>query len=378
MVRCPRCKTVLAVETPAESAPPPPPRPVLPLPFDRPAGPVEPVAARPPVAAPAAPIPRATVRGKLVREDDDDNDLLREEREKERRRRRDDEDELARVLAPLERVCRPARTGTTLMAYGALANCLAAVCYFFYGVSTLFTPGGFVPILGLAAVLLGLHWLLTVGGFGFSIAGPKPMRPMAIAGVLVMILHAGIFVPLAMTLAYLISLDELGLSGQGVREPLASALLLSNLFNNLATVTDLPIYLLAGGDLVRPVLLLLPLAGGALEFAKLSLIGILTNHYAVEGKDPELGHLALRFVYRIFWMVIAVVVLKLGLWLGVKITGGEPLLMVWFAIPVWMLTNAYFLWWAFAWSALYTTLLDVTEIITAQRYADKRDRLETL
>lgn len=377
MVRCPRCKTVLAVETAAPTAPPPP-RPALPLPFDRPAGPVEPVAAKPPPAAAPAPVARSTVRGKLVREDDDPaEELAREEREKDRRRRREEQDELAKVLEPLAAVCRPARAGITLMAYGAVASCLAAVFYFCYDVTTLFAPGGYPAVLVLAGAFLGLHWLMTVAGFGFCIAGPKPMRPMAAAGVIIMVIHMGVFIPLFMALAALVSLDETGGAGSSTRGVLSNALLLSNLFNNLTTLTDLPVYLLAEG-LVRPAVLILPVIGGALEFAKLSLIGILTNHYAVDGKDPELGHLALRFVYRIFWLVIAGVVLKMGLWLVAKLTGGEPLLLAWFAIPVWMLTNAYFLWWAFAWYAQYRTMMDTTEIITPARFADKRDRLDTI
>jgi hypothetical protein len=375
MVRCPRCKTVLAVEG---NVPPPPPPPAAPprpaLPFGLPAGPVNPVAAKPaPTAAPPA---KSTVRGKLVREDDPD-DLMEEQREKDRRRRREEQDELERKLEPLRRVCRPARIGITLMAYGAIASCAAAVFYFFFDVTTLTISGGVPAMLWVAGLMLGAHWLLTVAGFGFCAAGPKPMRPMAIAGVIIMVIHMGVFIPLFMILAALVSLEEVGLSGTGVRGPISSALLLSNIFNNLTTLTDLPVYLLADG-LVRPSVLILPVVGGALEFAKLSLIGILTNHYAVEGKDPELGHMALRFVYRIFWLVIAGVILKMGLWFLVKLTGGEPLLLAWFAIPVWMLTNAYFLWWAFAWYAQFRTMLDTTEVITATRFADRRERLEVL
>jgi hypothetical protein len=321
----------------------------------------------------AAPVAKFAVRGKLVREDDPDE----EERERERSRRREETEDQERILRPLEAVCKPARTGVTIMAYGSLASCGAAVLYFFYFVSTLIIPMGLPPILFLSAALVALHWLLTVMGFGFCAGGPKAMRPMAISGLVVMVIHAGVFVPLAMTLAALFSLEEVGLSGQGPRGSLGGTLILSNLLNNLTTVTDLPVYLLSDG-LVRPAVLILPVVGGALEFAKLSLIGILTNHYAVDGKDPELGHLALRFVYRIFWLVIAGGVLKLGIWLGVKMTGGEPLLQVWFAIMVLMVTNAYFLWWAFTWYAQFRTMLDVTEVITATRFADRRQRLDVV
>lgn len=379
MVRCPRCKTVLAVETQTPTAPPPP-RPALPL--GRPAGPVEPVAPRPaprPAPLPTAPMFPAgrPVRGQLVEEEEVAEELSAEDREKEKRRRRDERDEVDRSLRKLEAVCRPARVGITLMAYGTLASCLASVFYFLYDVTTLFTATGLPPVLFFAGAVLGLHWLLTVIGFGFCAAGPRAMRPMAASGLVVMLIHAGVFIPILTITAAAVSLDDVGFGGTGPRGALSHTLLLSNIFNNLTTLTDLPIYLLADG-MVRPAVLILPVVGGALEFTKLSLLGILSNHYAVEGKAPELGHHCLRFVYRIFWLVIAGVVLKLGLWLLVRLTGGEPLLLMWFAIPVWMITNGYFLWWAFAWWAQFQTLLDTTEVITAARFADERPRLEVV
>jgi hypothetical protein len=303
--------------------------------------------------------------------------LIEEQREKDRRRKEEERDELEDKLRPLEEVCKPARVGVTLMGYGSAASCAGAVFFFFFFVSALFAPGGIPALLALSGAVIGLHWLLTIVGFGFCIAGPKSMRPMAASGLVVMVLHAAVYIPLALTLARLISLDEVGFDSKGSRGgSIGPTLLLSNLFNNLTTVTDLSTYLMSDG-VVAPAVLILPLIAGSLEFAKLSLMGILSNHYAVDAKAPELGHQTLRFVYRIFWLVIVGVVLKLGLWFLAKVLSGDPQLQTWFMMSVFMVTNAYLMWWGFSWYALYQTLLEIAEILTATRFADSRQRLET-
>lgn len=371
MVRCPRCKTVLAVEASTTEAPAP--KPAIPLPFGQTTVPA-PAQARP-VASPATapPVLKASVRGKLVREEDEDDD---------RRRRKpsiEEEEEAAeqRKLERLEQLCRPARTGMTLMGFGAIAACVASIFYFFFSVTTLITPMGIPLLLMICGGVTGIHALLTMMGFGFCIGGPKNMRATAISGLVVMLVHAALFFPLAMPLANRVSLQELGLAGQGGRNAVGQGMMLSSIFNNLVTVTDLPIYLMADG-VIPLILLILPMIGGALEFAKLSFLGIIANQYAADAKDPELGYTSLRFVYRIFWLVITMVVLKMGLWFLIKLTGGEPMTVNWFAIPLNMLTNGYFLWWAFSWYAQYRTLFDITEIFVPARLADSRQRLEVI
>ncbi len=56
--------------------------------------------------------------------------------------------------------------------------------------------------------------------------------------------------------------------------------------------------------------------------------------------------------------------------------GGEALQQNGFAISLLMMTNGYFMWWAFACFAQFQTMQDVSEIITADRFMDKRARLE--
>ena len=113
----------------------------------------------------------------------------------------------------------------------------------------------------------------------------------------------------------------------------------------------------------------------------LVLIEVPLNAYVLWVNRDVLPHIWRRFLPLIVGLLPGVIVgtlLKIGIWFLLKLTGGEPLLLMWFAIPVWMVTNAYFMWWAFAWYAQYRTMLDTTEVITPARFADSRARLEPL
>ncbi|MGL4422551.1 MAG: zinc finger domain-containing protein [Gemmataceae bacterium] len=282
-----------------------------------------------------------------------------------------------RKIVDLERTLRPARAGMRLLAYGAAFSCAASVLYFLAFIATLISAWLLIPLLFLAALCLALHWLCTIMGFCYCLWGPRTMRGMAAAGVAVMAVHMMTMVPLVLSLLGAFVLRDVGFHTISARGSLTAALLLSNIFNNLSTITDLPVYLLGDG-LSRPQLLILPVFCGGLEFAKLSLLGIITNHYATEGKDPELGYLALRFVYRIFWLVIGGAVFKFLLWLLIRLTAGEPLLLMWFVLPISMMSLGYFLWWGFAWYSQCEVMFLTVEIIDPKRYLDARKRLEII
>jgi hypothetical protein len=113
------------------------------------------------------------------------------------------------------------------------------------------------------------------------------------------------------------------------------------------------------------VMLVLAAAG---EFAKLSVLGVITNRYAVLAKDPDLGHKGMRFVYRIFAMVLVGPILK-GAIYGLLVVG-------WISVPLLLATVGYFLWWAFSWFTQYQVMMDVADILRPERLVDKRDRLD--
>ena len=385
-VQCPGCQSVLELDT--DDTPPPAPVPAkvaIPLPFGGPPRPAKPLAK--PERKVALPAVKA-VRAKLVDDGPVDNPYaaptVQDESAAAATRRREVREQLA-ALDAKEQVrqeeyeelvgkCGYARVGMKLLALGSLAGTLAAVSYSLFVITTLTsTPLTFVA--GVGGFFLVLHAVLTAGGFGACAAGPRVTVMPALTGLAVTALHVGLTIASAVILLNLVSVAGVTYRGTDIRQFVSESLLLSNAFSNLSVLCDIPVYLLTGIP-DRPALLALPVVGGMLEFAKLSLLGVLTNRFATEGKDDKLAHDAMRFVYRIFGVVLVGGLLKLGAYVFAVMFGGEALQQNGFAIGLLMLTNGYFMWWAFACFAQYQTMQDVSGIITAERFADTRARIE--
>jgi len=382
MVRCPGCKTVLAVEPidallpPAAPVPPPA---TAPLPFGGPRKP--PVKAAPAIPRPAAPVPpKAGPRNPF------DSPVPADEAATERKRKQKIRDELAeldederRQERRYDRIlheCRQARSLLTFLGYGALATCLSAVFYFFFSATTIIIAPLF-PLVWIASLLLVAHWILTLIGFGYGLVGSRGIRTYCGVGLAITILQAVGAVFLAIMILRHVVVAELGYESNDPRSYSMNSLLFSNAFNNLSSITDLPIYLITGG-VTTWFLIALPVVGALLEFTKISIIGMVTNRLCMEGKSQDLASQGMRFVYRIFGLVVISAMLKIGVWIAVKFTGGDPLLLDWFAIPVVMISNGYFMWWAYAWYALYQTQNDALDVVVAERFADKRERLDVV
>ena len=86
-------------------------------------------------------------------------------------------------------------------------------------------------------------------------------------------------------------------------------------------------------------------------------------------KDPDLAHSGMRFIYRIFALMLLGPVVNLA----VTLTFAADVVY----IPLIMASIAYYLWWSFAWIAQYRVLLDIREILTPVRLLDRRDRVDT-
>jgi hypothetical protein len=268
-----------------------------------------------------------------------------------------------------------ARIGLTLLAYGCACSGLAAAAYFVFVITTL-TSTPFPPLLWAAGGCLALNWLLSVAGFGVCCGGPKAGVGLGMAGVGVTALHLGFLVITSVVLLNQVSLQNVGYGGE-VRAYIVENLLLSNAFSNTSVLVDLPVYLITG-MLERPVILVIPFLGGSFEFAKLSVIGMLSNRLASEAKAHDLAHQGMRFVFRIFTAILVAAILKVVIFVGVKFVGGDPMTQDLFAIPILMATNGYYLWWAFACFAQYQTMTDIAGVTTADRLIDKRDRLDVV
>lgn len=383
-IQCPGCQSVLELDA-ADPPAPEPPKPAIPLPFGRP----QVARATTAVAAPRPALPAvAPVRAKLVDDGPADNPYApatpRDESEVAAARRREVQGQLDEIDARERRRqeqyeelvgrCGYARVGLQLLAFGSLAGTASAVSYCLFVISTL-TSTPLPWVAGIGGFFLVLHALLTVGGYGACAAGPRPTVGPAVTGFVVTALHVALTIGAAVILLSQVSIAGVTYRSNELRQFLSESLLLSNAFSNLSVVCDLPVYLLTGIP-DKPILLVLPLVGGCLEFGKLSLLGVLANRFATEGKDAKLAHDAMRFVYRIFGLVLVAVLLKVCAYAFAVLFGGEALQQPGFAIALLMMTNGYFLWWAFATFAQYQTLKDISDIATAERFLDKRERLE--
>ncbi len=374
-VRCPSCKAVLELDPGDEPAAPPPPAraAAVPLPFGRPAK---------PAAAPAPPTVRGKpVKARVVREESPSAaaptagltaaELDEDERERDIRRQLRDLDAEARkkearfFVASDE--CESARQGLLLLAIGALCSVASSVLAIFFPLGGLFgTP--IVSVAGLGGVLLTGHWGFTVAGLGFCLAGPREIRGTALLGIALTLGHL-MFNALAtfVCVAPSVGLDMFQDSNHSDSYVYAS-LIVGNCVCNLTVTSNLPYYALHPQS-VRYSAVVMLLVAAAFEFAKLSVIALLANQSATLAKDPDLAHAGMRFIYRIF----ALMLLGPAVNLAVALMFAADVVY----IPLIMASVAYYLWWSFAWVAQYRVLLDIREILTPVRLLDRRDRVDT-
>lgn len=371
-IRCPGCQSILEldIDEPVPTA--------IPLPFGppkakpkpaQPANVVEPVRGKPAAKARAVPddepnSPYAPPKpgDDVVDEEAREADIRRQLAEVEAKERK-----ASVVFDTLAEQCKNARLGLQILAIAATGSSLVALMAVLFLVTSL--TGAPMPILlGMAFLLLAGHSLLCLVGFGFCIAGPKGMRGKAVVGIVAVLAHSTFNAVAAVAAAASVGIRSLQ-ERDNVESFLGANLILSNAVCNLTVVADVPYYFQQSNPPPIGIVLLLAFAAG-LEFAKLSVVGLLTNQYANAAKDPDLAFAGMRFVYRIFAILLIAPLIK-------GIIGGTvvPSLM-W--IPMLLGTVAYYLWWAFAWFAQYQTMMDTAEIVTAGRMTDKRRRIDVV
>ena len=374
-VRCPSCKAVLEIDSGDDPAPPPARRATaIPLPFGRPAKPQPPT-------RPATPPPARTkaIKARVVADDPYSAapsavELDEDERERDVRRQLRELDAEARKKEArfdvLSDECGHARTGLTLVAVGAVFSVLSALLTMLFLFLGVLGAGASVVLLAvLAGVLLVVHWLLNLTGLGFCLGGPREVRGTAGLGVAFTLGHlVANAVATFACVAPSVGLDMLRDGDRG-DSMLFASLMIGNSLGNLTVVTDLPYYVLYPAY-VRPIAVVVLLIAAGFEFAKLSAIALMANQYATLAKDPDLAHSGMRFVHRIFAVVLLGPVVKLVC--ALTLAAG----IVW--IPLILASVAYCLWWSFAWAAQYRVLLDIREILTAVRLMDRRERYDVV
>jgi LSD1 subclass zinc finger protein len=378
MIRCPACKTVLAVSAePVEATPPLPfgPVPAAPPPMAHPAMTMP---SSPPLASAAAPPRPAAAPQKAVAEDVDHS--IYDPNAKRRRRLTvaterpyedldDDEKKLYRKMERLTAECKPGQTGMQILSWayrlGALGHLALAA-------------GGLMLSLGndvssLVVVILGLNGLfglMIAVGLGFCAAGPRGMRGAAGFGAAVALATVACS-PIAFTIA---SKDY----GVAANERL-------ELYENRGDAavvhyaTMVPTHCLSimpGLLFTEKTIPLFAIFAAVLELTRHFVVCALARFYADEGKDPDLGYRANRYLFRLAIIMTTVTVIASigwGMELRGTFAGGQRFdyLIIIVAINLGVLTMGVSL------LAQGQALSDIAEIVDAKRFADHARRLVT-
>jgi LSD1 subclass zinc finger protein len=372
-VRCPGCKAVLEIDpgdVPAEPAPAPA-KPV-PLPFGRRAK-ATPI---PPPVAPPKPARGKVVKARVIADDpysgapETAQVLDDEAREREIRRQLDELEAVESVtrekFEELDQQCGNAQFGVKLLSFACFAGMISTLAPVLFIVGALASVL-LVPILGLVLLALVVHWGMILVGFGYCLAGPKDMRGTAGVGLFFSLGH--IFFNALSVVAFvapMIAMDSLG-ERERTDVFLFSNLILTNSMCNMTVIADLPYYILYAGQMQWIATIMLMIAAG-FEFAKISCLGLLTNQYSSACKDSDIAHQGMRFVYRVFAIVVLAPVAKALVALFVVSN------IAW--IPLLLISVGFYLWIAFAWYMQYVTFTDLIEILTAGRMNDRRRRID--
>jgi hypothetical protein len=378
LIRCPACKTVLAVSTePADATPPLPfgPVPAAPPPIDRPA------MARPsspPLASAAAPPRHPSAPRKAVAEDVDPS--IYDPNAKRRRRLTvaterpyeeldEDEKKLYRKMERLKVQCRPGQYGMRILSW---AYRLGAAGHLALAAAGLMLSLG-AEVGQMVVVVVGLNalfGLLIAVGLGFCANGPRGMRGAAGFGAAVAI--ATVFCsPVAFVEA----------AKKYQVKPTAPPELYENR-GDAAVVhyaTMVPTHclsLIPGLAFCGKAIPWLAILAGVLELVRHFVVCALARFYAEEGKDPDLGYRANRYLFRLALIMTTVTIIaSIGWALGLSGTfvGGQRFdyLIIVVAINLGVLTMAVSL------LAQGQALGDIAEVVDATRFADHARRLVT-
>jgi hypothetical protein len=372
MIRCPNCKTILAVEpdipVPAAAAPP--------LPFGRPvpAG-AAPVARQ--VQPPGRTAGHSTVRARLAPITEDylasqtgDSAEMAERRRKLKRELQKMEERERRLkarYAELVEHCKYGRIAVTLMMWGIRTQAVAILVLVAGLMSTILVSSSYGSLMGWSCVGFGgLATLQILGGFAFAIAGPEKGRHIGIMGVLVTLILAGF-----VTVQFLAGMAVL-VSSPFRPEHWSEILPIWNVFSpgtELAMLSEQPARILKA----YPFTILGSIAA-SFEFTRLVLLALLTQLYSAEAKEPESGHRAIAVVSGLFWVVLLAAMFRISAGFGFDWAQTEEM---WGQIGIGVhaaITAGTLLGVGLAYFKLGQVMEDIIEIVDPRRLVDTDEK----
>lgn len=371
MIRCPACKTVLAVSLESAEATPPLPFGPAPVPPAAPPPPRPPVAlpSSPPLAAAVAAARPASAPARAV--DVDIDPSIYDPNQKRRRRLTvaterayedldEDEKRLYRKMERLRKECGPGRAGMMILAW---TYRLGSVTYLLLAVAGLLLTFD-QNIAAMVPVVVGLNALFaaaTALGLGLCAAGPKGMRVPAGFGAVVALASAACS-PLAFTetakLYHISAAAPPALADKGDEAVVHYA--------TMIPTHCLP--LIPGFLFLHKLIPWLAIFAAVLELTRHFVVCAVARNYAEEGKDPDLGFRAIRYLFRLMLIMIVVTLAASGVWAidqkEMKYVG----MIV--ALNLGVLTMMISL------AVQGQALSDISEIVDPKRFVDRARRLE--
>jgi hypothetical protein len=348
-----------------------------PLPFGRPR-PAMPIA-----PARAAPVPTAPPkRAKLAPDqspyakptengEPDEDEKLRQMR-RDLADLEDKEIQEREWLEELAGHCKHGRTAMHLLTWGVRMYALAVLLQLVAVAAAGFEMIDYAALVGLVCLAFaGIGSLLFCVGFGFVLAGPPQSRHVGVMGLVIGVLHAigGVLQP--GNLAIMAGIQGIDNHGKPLWSDFLAVQDMLGLATDLPLLADHPARFLQSYNWSLPGMLV-----AALEFTRLVLLAMLTQHYATSGKDPETGHRAFTTVNRVFWVVLMACSFRMAtaaIFDGLQTD--DMLFVVGAAINGAITFSCYFSL-TIALLLFSRTMSDTIDLVDHRRFADKRERLE--
>lgn len=246
-----------------------------------------------PARAKAAPPPVPVIEA--VETDEDKKQKIRKELKKLAR----EEEKAEEQYEELTEQCRNGRTAATILSWAMRGYALGVLLVVVGVGAAAFGPSGTGSLYAFVAIAAGgLTMLAMLAGFGFALAGPEAGRHLAVIGLVVVLLHAGV-----VGAQFVKGFADLG-KGSAENDKY-SWVEMGRFLDVFGPVTN---FTLLSEQPVR-VLKQYPLSvfgtfGSALEFTRLVILCLLAQNYASAGREREVGHASMETVSRVFWTVL--------------------------------------------------------------------------
>jgi membrane-associated PAP2 superfamily phosphatase len=282
----------------------------------------------------------------------------------------EDEKKQRRKMDKLRKECGPGQAGMRILGW---AYRLGAFGYFCMAAAGLIlTLNGHIgTVTYLIAGLNALFALISTLGLAYCCAGPSGMRGSALVGVCVG-LASCILSPLSVTMtANAFRYDPL--NPPELYESRGESAVAH--YASMGPVHMLP--QLPGFALANKNIPWLALLAGVMELVRNFFVCAIARYYAEEGKDPDLGYRANRYLFRLTVIMVVITFLSLAGWAMEQrgwFLGTQRYDYLFLAVVINLGVDTLLV----SVAAQSQALMDIADITDARRYVDRQTRLDSV